>query len=183
MPTIRQLAIKGRSRKRRRCTVAALKGAPQRKAVVVKMGTTTPKKPNSAKRRFVKVAVLRSKKIIFAYPPGNGKTFIQDFSTVMIEGGGPPDVPGINYSLIRGVYDFAVPEEIGRTRKRSKYGTYKYVPERIIPTLEAMREKYEERKRLKLEREKEEQAEREKQKKKIRKSKFWGWFDYFRWWI
>jgi len=121
---------------------------------------------------LLKLLFYVQKKIIFAYPPGNGKTFIQDFSTVMIEGGGPPDVPGINYSLIRGVYDFAVPEEIGRTRKRSKYGTYKYVPERIIPTLEAMREKYEERKRLKLEREKEEQAEREKQKKRLENPNF-----------
>jgi len=44
MPTFRQLAIKGRVKKRRRCIVAALKGAPQRRGVVMKMGITTPKK-------------------------------------------------------------------------------------------------------------------------------------------
>jgi small subunit ribosomal protein S12 len=55
MATLRQLALKGRIRKRRRCVVAALKGAPQRKGVIMKIGTTTPKKPNSAKRKFAKV--------------------------------------------------------------------------------------------------------------------------------
>jgi len=44
MPTFRQLALKGRIKKRRRCIVAALKGAPHRRGVVVKMGITTPKK-------------------------------------------------------------------------------------------------------------------------------------------
>jgi len=65
MATLRQLAIKGRIRKRRRCVVAALKGAPQRKGVVMKIGTTTPKKPNSAKRKFAKVWVPFSKKKLF----------------------------------------------------------------------------------------------------------------------
>lgn len=137
MPTFRQLAIKGRCKKRRRCTVAALKGAPNRRGIVVKVGTTTPKKPNSAKRKYVKVGILLSKKIIFAHPPGVGQTSLNEFSTVMVEGGNPPDVPGINYSLIRGLYDFSVPEKFGRKRRRSKFGMYK-LPEFLQPKKEVV---------------------------------------------
>jgi len=56
-----------------------------------------------------------------------GRHFLQEYSNVLIEGGNPPDVPGINYTLIRGkkAYDFCVPEEHGRTRRRSKFGTFK----------------------------------------------------------
>jgi small subunit ribosomal protein S12 len=137
MATLRQLAIRGRIRKRRRCIVAALKGAPQRKGVVMKMGITTPKKPNSAKRKYAKVGILYSKKVVFAHPPGVGQTFIQEFSTVLVEGGNPPDVPGINYSLIRGIYDFSVPEKFGRKRRRSKFGTYK-MPAFLTPKKEVL---------------------------------------------
>lgn len=122
MPTLRQLSLKGRMRKKRRSLVAALKGSPQRKAVVIKMSITTPRKPNSAKRRYARVRVLASKKLISAHPPGLGSPFIQQYSIVMVEGGSPPDTPGINYSLIRGVYDFCLPEEYGRRRRRSKFG-------------------------------------------------------------
>lgn len=141
MPTYRQLGLVGRSKKRRRCVVAALKGAPQRKAVVVKMGVTTPKKPNSAKRKYAKVRVLASKKIVFAHPPGIGSTYIQEYSIVMIEGGNPPDVPGINYTLVRGLYDFNVTEEFGRRKKRSKYGSTR--PHWLFVAPKSLKEKLE----------------------------------------
>jgi len=82
----------------------------------------TPKKPNSAKRKYAKVRVIASIKVVFAHPPGIGSSYIQEYSICMIEGGNPPDVPGINYTLIRGLYDFNVTEEFGRVKKRSKYG-------------------------------------------------------------
>jgi small subunit ribosomal protein S12 len=123
MATLRQLALYGREKRVRRCKVAALKGAPHRRGVIVKMGTTTPKKPNSAKRKFAKVRVLASKKLVFAHVSGVGTPYIQEFSIVLVEGGNPPDVPGINYTLVRGVYDFDMPEKYGRTRRRSKFGT------------------------------------------------------------
>jgi len=127
LATLRQLALKGRRQKRRRCIVAALKGAPQRKGVIMKIGTTTPKKPNSAKRKFAKVWVPFSKKIVYSHIPGMGRHFLQEYSNVLVEGGNPPDVPGINYTLVRGkkAYDFCIPEEHGRTRKRSKFGAFK----------------------------------------------------------
>ena len=63
MPTLRQLSFYGRKLKRRRCAVAALVGAPQKKGVVVKMGITTPRKPNSAKRKYAKVRMIVAKKL------------------------------------------------------------------------------------------------------------------------
>ena len=38
-----------------------------------------------------------------------------------MEGGGPKDVPGVNYSLVRGLLDFVLPEK-KRVRSRSKFG-------------------------------------------------------------
>jgi len=123
MPTFRQLSFYGRKSKRRRCAVAALVGAPQKKGVIVKMGITTPRKPNSAKRKYAKVRMISAKKIIFAHVPGIGKHGLQEYSIVLVEGGSPPDVPGVNYTMIRGVYDFDKPEEYKRRKRRSKFGT------------------------------------------------------------
>lgn len=136
MATVRQLSFHGRIQKRRRCAVAALLHAPHRKGVVAKVGTTTPKKPNSAKRKFAKVRVMVSKKVVFCHIPGIGPYFIQEYSVVLVEGGSPPDVPGINYTLIRGVYDFDQPEIFIRKNRRSKFGT------RWVVTTEKDREKF-----------------------------------------
>jgi len=78
MPTLHQLANHGRVLKTRRCAVAALKGAPHRKAVVVKMAITTPRKPNSAKRKYAKIRVIYSRKVVHAHIPGQGPSYIQD---------------------------------------------------------------------------------------------------------
>ena len=123
MPTLRQLSYYGRAQKKRRCAVAALVGAPQKKGVIVKMGITTPRKPNSAKRKYAKVRMIVAKKVIFAHVPGIGKHGLQEYSIVLVEGGSPPDVPGVNYTMIRGVYDFDKPEEYKRRKRRSKFGT------------------------------------------------------------
>jgi small subunit ribosomal protein S12 len=125
MPTFRQLSFYGRKSKRRRCAVAALVGAPQKKGVIVKMGITNPRKPNSAKRKYAKVRMIVAKKVIFAHVPGIGKHGLQEYSIVLVEGGNPPDVPGVNYTMVRGVYDFDKPEEYKRKKRRSKFGTKK----------------------------------------------------------
>lgn len=127
MPTLRQLSFKPRIRKRRRNIVAAFLGAPQRRGVVVKIGTTTPKKPNSAKRKFAKVRINISKKVVFCHIPGIGPHFLQEYSVVLVEGGNPPDVPGINYSLIRGKYDFENSEIFVRKNRRSKFGAHRLI--------------------------------------------------------
>jgi len=130
MATLRQLSFKERIQKRRRCKVAALLGAPMKRGVVIKMAITTPRKPNSAKRKYAKVRVISSKKVVHAHIPGLGPTFIQEYSIVMVEGGTPPDVPGVNYSLLRGLCDFDQPEAFGRRQRRSKFGSKRpaYMP-------------------------------------------------------
>jgi len=126
MSTLHQLSRSdGRRLKVRRNAVAALAGAPMRRAVVIKLAVTNPRKPNSGKRKYVKIRVIFSKKVVHAHMPGRGPNYIQEYSIVMVEGGNPPDVPGVNYSLIRGVYDFDQSEEFGRRKKRSKFGAKK----------------------------------------------------------
>lgn len=43
---------------------------------------------------------------MFAKIPGIGDHFLQAHSVVLVRGHGPKDSPGINYNLIRGLYDF-----------------------------------------------------------------------------
>ena len=52
MPTINQLIAKGRHPKSSRNKVPALQGSPQKRGVCTRVYTTTPKKPNSALRRW-----------------------------------------------------------------------------------------------------------------------------------
>jgi small subunit ribosomal protein S12 len=124
LPTLHQLSSfkNKRIHKVRRNRVAAFLGAPHRKGVVYKVATMSPRKPNSAKRTFAKVRVLISKKKIFAKIPGIGDHFLQAHSVVLVRGHGPKDSPGINYHLIRGLYDFNKVELFGRQNRRSKFG-------------------------------------------------------------
>lgn len=124
LPTLHQLSIERdkRTHKIRRNKVAAFLGAPQRKGVVFKISTMSPRKPNSARRTFAKVRILISNKKIFAKIPGIGDHFLQAHSVVLVRGHGPKDSPGINYHLIRGLYDFNKIELFGRRNRRSKFG-------------------------------------------------------------
>ena len=47
---------------------------------------------------------------------------MQAHSVVLVRGHGPKDSPGINYNLIRGLYDFFKIELFGRRNRRSKFG-------------------------------------------------------------
>lgn len=125
-PTITQLG-KGviRKSKIRRNTVAAFAGAPQRKGIIYKIAVMSPRKPNSARRTFAKTRVLINNKRVFAKIPGIGEHFLQAHSVVLLRGHGPKDSPGINYQLIRGLYDFIRVELFGRKNRRSKFGVKK----------------------------------------------------------
>lgn len=123
MATLSQLSTyntKRRSTKRRQKNVPALEGSPQKKGIVIKLVTRTPKKPNSAIR---KLALLRlsNRRRLYAYLPGEGKHSLQEHSVVLVRGGRVKDLPGIKYKRIRGVYDFEGLK--GRIKGRSKYGT------------------------------------------------------------
>jgi len=121
MTTINQLCRNKRRKKKVRNKVPALQKCPQKKGVCIKIFLRTPKKPNSALRKLVKLRLSNSKKIM-AYIPGEGHK-LQEYSTVIIRGGRVKDLPGIKYHLIRGKLDFTGLTQ--RKTSRSKYGTKK----------------------------------------------------------
>ena len=88
-----QLIKNKRIRKIRRNKVKPFEGSPQRKAVVYKIATMTPRKPNSAKRTFCKVRININSKKVFAKIPGIGEHFLQNHSCVLLRGHGPKDSP------------------------------------------------------------------------------------------
>src|ERR1700755_2758499 len=103
----------------------AFEGAPHRKGIVYKIAIMTPRKPNSAKRKFAKVRLIFNNKRIFTKIPGIGEHGLQTHSMVFVRGHGPKDSPGINYHLIRSLCDFVKIEPYGRRNRRSKFGVKK----------------------------------------------------------
>ena len=95
---------------------------PQKRGFCKKIFTKSPKKPNSAIRKVANVKLV-TKKNILCYIPGEGHN-LQEHSTVLVRGGRVKDLPGVNYHLIRGVYDLLPVHN--RKTSRSKYGVKKY---------------------------------------------------------
>lgn len=126
-PTLAQLRKGFRIKKKRRSRVGAFAGAPYRKGVIYKIAVMSPRKPNSARRTYAKVRLLFNGKRLFAKIPGVGDHFLQAHSIVLVRGHGPKDSPGINYHLVRGLYDFNKVETFGRRKRRSKFGVKKYI--------------------------------------------------------
>ena len=95
MVTITQLCKKKNVRKKKRKLnkTPALDKCPQKKGICTKLVLRTPKKPNSALRKIVKLR-LSNKKLIYAYIPGEGHN-LQEYSTVLIRGGRVKDLPGV----------------------------------------------------------------------------------------
>jgi small subunit ribosomal protein S12 len=132
MPTINQL-VRGKGRKNKKGSVAAksaavkgskrgaLKGSPQRRGVCTQVKTTTPRKPNSALRKIARVRLTTGREVT-AYIPGIGHN-LQEHSIVLLRGGGPRDLPGVSYSVVRGTLDAAGVRN--RRQSRSQYGTKK----------------------------------------------------------
>ncbi|KAI9293758.1 30S ribosomal protein S12 [Neoconidiobolus thromboides FSU 785] len=121
MATLNQVIRGCRKTKPNVSKCPALDGNPQKKGVCVKVYTTKPKKPNSAVRKVARVRLSNGKTII-AYIPGEGHN-LQEHSVVLVRGGGPPDLPGVKYKLIRGKYDLQ--GVANRATSRSKYGAKK----------------------------------------------------------
>lgn len=124
-PTLLQLSRGLRKRKKKKLRAPAFKGAPCRKAIIYAVTKMAPRKPNSARRRFVKARLLFNKKRVFAKVPGIGEVNIMPHSIVLVRGHGPKDTPGVNYHLIRGAFDFTLAEPYGRRKRRSKFGLAK----------------------------------------------------------
>ena len=131
MPTFTQISkTLQRKKKKRNVPVPALNQKPQRKAVCVKVFTTTPRKPNSAMRKVARVRYkiscsgekLRVSKFVIAYIPGEGHT-LKEYSAIWFRGGRTQDLPGLKYKLMRGKGDFEPLHK--RKTARSKYGVSK----------------------------------------------------------
>lgn len=94
---------------------------PFKRGVCTLVRTMTPKKPNSALRKVARVR-LSNRQEVTAYIPGEGHN-LQEHSIVLVRAGRKPDLPGVRYQIVRGVYDAASVE--GRKQGRSVYGAKK----------------------------------------------------------
>lgn len=131
MPTIHQLIRRRRSRVARKAKSVALSrgfnvlknkpvffDSPLKRGVCIKVGTQTPKKPNSALRKIARVRLTNGMEVT-AYIPGEGHN-LQEHSVVLVRGGRVKDLPGVRYHIVRGVLDT---EGVRKRRQgRSRYG-------------------------------------------------------------
>lgn len=123
LPTFSQLANGARKAKPYALSRSkAFAGAPQRKGIIYKITTMSPRKPNSARRTIAKARLIFNDKKVFAKIPGLGEHRLQNHALVLLRGHGPKDSPGVNYHLIRGLLDFYMGETYGRKHRRSKFG-------------------------------------------------------------
>ena len=120
-PNINQWFNKYQGKKRTRTKSVGLRGCPQKRGVCLKVFICSPKKPNSARRKVVKVR-LSNKVRLTAYIPGQVHR-LQEHSQVLVRGGRIPDLPGVKYRLVRNKLDLEGLS--GRKTSRSKYGTKK----------------------------------------------------------
>lgn len=134
MPTIHQLVKKPRKKPKKKSDTPALGftfnmkknritkvNSPFKRGVCTRVYTTTPKKPNSALRKVVRIRLTNGKEVT-AYIPGEGHN-LQEHSVVLIRGGRVKDLPGVRYHVVRGVLDCGGVD--GRKQSRSLYGTAK----------------------------------------------------------
>ena len=132
MPTINQLVKKNRSKKTKKSKSPVLNvgyntlekkqtdaKSPQKRGVCTKVGTRTPKKPNSALRKYARVRLSNGTEVT-AYIGGEGHN-LQEHSVVLIRGGRVKDLIGVRYHVVRGTLDTAGIDK--RRQGRSKYGT------------------------------------------------------------
>jgi len=132
MPTINQLVRSGRKSLVKKSKSPALgkrwnslqkhesaQPSAQKRGVCTRVGTMTPKKPNSALRKYARVRLSNGYEVT-AYIGGEGHN-LQEHSTVMIRGGRVKDLPGVRYHIIRGCLDCSGIE--ARRQGRSLYGT------------------------------------------------------------
>ena len=132
MPTISQLVKKGRKTPLKKLKKAALRkwfnakdrkygeyASPFKRGVITQVRTMTPRKPNSALRKVARVR-LSNKQEVTAYIPGEGHE-LAEHSIVLVRGGRVKDLPGVQYTIVRGKYDTG--GVVGRKTARSRYGT------------------------------------------------------------
>ena len=134
MPTVNQLVRKNRKAKTRKSKSPVLNVgyntmerretntySPQKRGVCTRVGTKTPKKPNSALRKFARVRLSNGREVD-TYIPGEGHN-LQEHSVVLVRGGRVKDLIGVRYHIVRGTLDTQGVNN--RKQGRSKYGTKK----------------------------------------------------------
>ena len=134
MPTIAQLIKNERTKKVKKSKAPALlytynslekktnrNPSPFKRGVCTRVGTMTPKKPNSALRKYAKVRLTNGYEVL-AYIPGEGHN-LQEHSVVLIKGGKVKDLPGVRYHIVRGTLDTV--GVAARRQQRSGYGAKK----------------------------------------------------------
>lgn len=92
---------------------------PQKKIIIRRIRITTPRKPNSARRKTVK-GFYKFRKVVQAYVPG-GRHALKQYSQVLVHGNGARDLPGIYVNCIRGTGDLKGVEH--KKKRRSLFGT------------------------------------------------------------
>ena len=118
MPTFNQLVRKGRRPPHWKTASPALESCPQKRGVCTRVYTSTPKKPNSALLKVVRLCLTNGIEVT-TYNPGVGHN-LQEHSIVLIRGGRVKDLPGVRYHVIRGTLDASGVAD--RKQSRSKYG-------------------------------------------------------------
>ena len=131
MPTINQIVRKGRGSKKYKSKSPVLNfgvnniqkkqtklNSPQKRGVCTRVGTMTPKKPNSALRKYARVRLSNGMEVT-CYIPGIGHN-LQEHSVVLIRGGRVKDLIVVRDHIIRGTMDTAGVQN--RMQGRSKYG-------------------------------------------------------------
>ncbi len=134
MATINQIIRKGRGKKVRKGKSPALNVGlnslkrkstdtdhPQMRGVCTRVGTKTPKKPNSALRKYARVRLSNGREVD-TYIQGEGHN-LQEHSVVLVRGGRVKDLIGVRYHIVRGALDTQGVND--RKQGRSKYGTKK----------------------------------------------------------
>ena len=134
MPTINQLVKKNRGKKTRKSKSPVLNvgfntierkqtndKSPQKRGVCTRVGTKTPKKPNSALRKYARVRLSNGREVD-TYIPGEGHN-LQEHSVVLVRGGRVKDLIGVRYHIVRGTLDTQGVND--RKQSRSKYGSKK----------------------------------------------------------
>lgn len=120
MATFKQAALREKIYKKNNFSrTPALCSRPQVKGTVTKVATMSPKKPNSASRQTAKIKLTNEINVTARVP---GKGYIcSKYNRVLVNGGRANDLPGVGYTVVRGVYDFS--PVIFKKKRRSVYGT------------------------------------------------------------
>lgn len=137
MATFNQL-VKGARKNLKKYRKQCLKSPCQMRGLCCEVKNMTPKKPNSAQRKIVKVKLFNTNfrnhaygqknnvkmagKTIIAKVPGEGHN-LKEYSVVLFQKRNTKDLPGVRHIVIRGVLD--TNGVANRKRGRSKYGTKK----------------------------------------------------------